>query len=102
MSLYIAVVYGTLYVLFTTFTFVFEEHYGFSQSTVGLVYLGVGVGMMFGLGFLILTSDCILKNLAAKNNGKFKPEYRLPPLLYTAWTLPVGLFIYGWTVQYKV
>ncbi|KAK5170468.1 uncharacterized protein LTR77_005056 [Saxophila tyrrhenica] len=102
MSLYIAIVYGTLYVLFTTFTYVFEENYGFSQSTVGLVYLGIGVGMMFGLGFLIATSDRILKKLAAKNNGQYKPEYRLPPLLYSGWVLPVGLFIYGWTVQYKI
>ncbi len=102
MSLYIAIVYGTLYVLFTTFTFVFEESYGFSQSTVGLVYLGVGIGMMFGLAFLIVTSDRILKKLAAKSNGQYKPEYRLPPLMYSAWVLPFGLFIYGWTVQYKV
>lgn len=102
MSLYLSLVYGTLYVLFTTFTFVFKENYGFSSSTVGLVYLGVGIGMMFGLAFLILTSDRTLKKLRTRNGGQYKPEYRLPPLMYTAWVLPVGLFIYGWAVQYKV
>lgn len=102
MSLYIAIVYGTLYLLFTTFTFVFEENYGFSESTVGLVYLGIGIGMMFGLAFLMWSSDRTLKRMAAKNNGEYKPEFRLPPLMYTAWVLPAGLFIYGWTVQYHV
>jgi len=28
-----AVVYGILYLLFTTFTFVFQQSYGFSEST---------------------------------------------------------------------
>jgi hypothetical protein len=37
MSFYMAVVYAILYILFTTFTYVFEEKYGFSQNTVGLV-----------------------------------------------------------------
>ncbi|KAM3528991.1 hypothetical protein NHJ13051_002137 [Beauveria bassiana] len=34
--------------------------------------------------------------------GAIKPEYRLPPLRLGAVLLPVGLFIYGWTAQYKV
>ena len=102
MSLYIAIVYGILYVLFTTFTFVFEDSYGFSQSTVGLTYIGVGMGMLVGLVFYALTGDRIFRKLASQNNGEFKPEFRLPPLMATAWTVPVGLFIYGWTAQYKV
>ncbi len=94
--------YGTLYILFTTFTFVFENHYGFSSSTVGLVYLGTGIGMFFGLAGLIASSDRILKRLGTKNGGVYKPEFRLPPLMYTSWTLPLGLFMYGWAVQYHV
>ena len=102
MSLYIGIVYGTLYILFTTFTFVFEENYGFSEATVGLVYLGVGIGMLIAIAILGFTSDRILRRLSSKNNNEPKPEYRLPPLMYGAPTLPIGLFIYGWTAQYKV
>lgn len=102
MSLYIAIVYGTLYVLFTTFTFVFQENYDFTQATVGLVYLGTGIGMFAGLAFLSWTSDRTLLRLGSKHNGELKPEFRLPPLMYTAWTLPLGLLIYGWTAEYKI
>lgn len=103
MSLYLSIVYGTLYLLFTTFTFVFEEKYGFSESIVGLVYIGLGVGMLLGLAILGTQSDPIMKRLAKKHNdGKFKPEYRLPLLMYSGPFIPVGLFLYGWTTQYHV
>jgi hypothetical protein len=98
-----AVVYGILYLLFTTFTFVFEENYGFSQNIVGLVYIGLGIGMLFGLAVLGATSDRLMKRLAAKHNqGKVKPEYRLPMLMWAGPTIPIGLFIYGWTAQHTV
>lgn len=102
MSTYMAVVYGILYLLFTTFTYVFEENYGFSESTVGLVYIGTGAGMIIGLGFLGALSDPLIKKLSAKHGGAMKPEYRLPPSLIGGFFIPVGLFLYGWTVEYKV
>ncbi|CAK4015666.1 MFS general substrate transporter [Lecanosticta acicola] len=102
MSLYMAIVYGFLYLLFTTFTFVFEEYYGFSQSTVGLVYIGLGVGNFIGLGVIGGSSDRMMNYLAKKKGGGIKPEYRLPLLMYAGPFIPVGLFIYGWTAQYHV
>src|ERR1700679_2815063 len=49
MCIYIAVMYGLLYILFTTYTFVFEEVYNFPPSTAGLSFLGSGIGTIFGL-----------------------------------------------------
>ena len=89
--------------MFTTFTFVFQENYGFATDIVGLVYISLGVGMFVGLFALGATSDRLMKKLADKHNGgKIKPEYRLPPLMYAGGFIPAGLFIYGWTVQYHV
>lgn len=103
MSVYMAVIYGILYLLFTTFTFVFEQSYGFSSSTVGLVYIGLGIGMIGGLVILGSTSDRLMKYLANKHSGgKIKPEYRLPPLMFSGPLIPIGLFIYGWTAQYTI
>jgi hypothetical protein len=102
MSLYIAINYGILYLFFTTVTFVFEGQYHFSSGAVGLSYLGVGVGMIVGMAVLGVTSDKIIKKHQAK--GDVKPEHRLPLILTVpgAVGLPIGLFVYGWTVYYKV
>jgi len=111
-SLYIGVVYGYLYLLFTTFTIVFEETYGFSSGTVGLTFLGLGVGSLIGLAYFGIYSDRILKKKTAeadalaaeagKASAGMKPEYRLPPMLPGAFLIPVGLLLYGWTARYKV
>jgi hypothetical protein len=101
LSLYVAVIYGYLYLLFTTLTDVFEGQYGFSQGTVGLVYLGIGVGSMVGLVMVGATSDKLLKYLTEKNGGVAKPEYRLPPMIIGAWFIPLALFWYGWTADKK-
>ncbi|RHZ53904.1 MFS transporter [Aspergillus thermomutatus] len=97
-----AIVYGYLYLLFTTFTPVFEDTYNFSSNIVGLTYLGLGVGMMIGLFGFGALSDRIIKSKAAKHDGVMKPEYRLPPMIVGGIAIPVGLFIYGWTADKHV
>ena len=74
-----AFVYGLLYLLFTTLTEVFEGEYKFSPGSVGLTYLGIGIGCLLGVGIFGFASDKILKYMSAK--GAMKPEYRLPPMI---------------------
>lgn len=100
LSLYVGVVYGYLYLLFTTISSVFEDQYGFSQGSVGLSYLGIGIGSIIGLMVLGATSDRLLKYLTTKN-GISKPEYRLPPMIPGSFFVPASLFMYGWTAYYK-
>lgn len=102
MGLYMSVAYGTLYLLFTTFTFVFEGNHGFSSNDVGLTYLGIGIGMLIGLVIMGSTSDRIVIYLKEKNGGEMKPEYRLPLLMFLGAFIPIGLFIYGWTAEKHV
>lgn len=118
LSIYTAVVYGYLYLLFTTISGVFMDNYGFSQGkispsvrpspfsfltsslgNVGLSFLGIGVGSIAGLAILGFASDRILQALAKKHGGELKPEYRLPPLFLGAAFLPIGLFWYGWSAH---
>ncbi|RMJ21319.1 MFS multidrug transporter [Aspergillus sp. HF37] len=100
LSLHVAVVYGYLYLLFTTMTTVFQSQYGFSQGSVGLAYLGIGVGSMLGLAVMGCVSDRLLRYLTRKHGVK-KPEYRLPPMIPGTFFIPVALFIYGWTAEKK-
>ncbi|KAL9091713.1 MAG: hypothetical protein Q9165_004789 [Trypethelium subeluteriae] len=98
LCVYTAIVYGILYLLYTTFTYVFEGQYGFSPGTVGLTYIGLGIGMILGMAIFGGASDRILK--AKSKTGEMKPEYRLPPLVPGSFCVPIGLFIYGWTAKY--
>ncbi|KAH8706039.1 major facilitator superfamily transporter [Talaromyces proteolyticus] len=103
LSIYSAFVYAMIYFMFSTFSFIFEDHYGFGQGTVGLVFLACGIGMMLGLVIQQFTGDRIRKSLADKyNGGTSKPEYRVPPMFFAGALLPAGLALYGWTVQYHV
>lgn len=99
LSLYQGMVYGYLYLLFTTFPTVFSGQYHFNTGTIGLTYLGLGIGSLIGLAAAGAMSDRLLKKLASK--GDYKPEYRLPPLIPSAFCIPVGLFWYGWSAQAK-
>ncbi|KAJ5367167.1 MFS general substrate transporter [Penicillium brevicompactum] len=99
MSLYMAVMYGVLYVLFTTFSVVFQTHYGFKEGVAGLSYLGIGVGSVLGMIFYGYYGDRIQLKLAEKHKES-KPEFRLPPLIPSFFAMPIGLIIYGWTAQY--
>jgi hypothetical protein len=101
MTLYCAIVYGILYLLYTTISYAFVEVYQFSPIDVGLAYLALGIGLLLGLIILGASSDRIMNYLARKNRGETKPEYRLMPLLLTNWTMPAGLLIYGWTLQHS-
>lgn len=46
LSIYMAIIYGTLYMMFAAFPIVFQQHRHWSQGIGGLAFLGVMVGMM--------------------------------------------------------
>lgn len=98
--LYIAVIYGLMYILFTTFTFVYEEQYGFNSQGAGLSFIAGGVGNVLGLAYVSVLSDKIVQKRKAANKTP-RPEDRLHPLLSLPTTilLPTGLIIYGWTAE---
>lgn len=102
LSLYIAIIYGILYVMFSTLSIVFEEVYHINPGNVGLTFLGLGLGQCIGLFLFASTSDKMLKKRAAANGGVMKPEMRLPFLLHTSFFAPAGLILYGWTAEYKI
>jgi MFS family permease len=96
-SIYVGLVYGYLYLLFTSFEGLFSSIYHLSTGVVGLTYLGFGVGCMVGLVIFGATSDRLVAFYA--RNKPWKPEYRLPPLIPGSLLIPIGLFWYGWSAQ---
>ncbi|KAJ5183128.1 MFS general substrate transporter [Penicillium capsulatum] len=100
-SLHMAVMYGIIYLLFTTFSIVFQHEYGFEEGLAGLAYLGIGIGSILGMAGFGRYSDRIYTHLSEKHHGS-EPEYRLPPLIPSYFAMPIGLVIYGWTTQYHL
>lgn len=99
LSLHLSLIYGLLYLLFTTFTTVFEGLYGFSTGSVGLTFLGLGFGTILGVVVIGGTADKIYMYYEKRNNGVGKPEFRLPVMVVTSLCVPIGLFWYGWSAQ---
>ena len=98
-SIYTAVVYGYIYLVFTTLTPIYETVYHFTAGLAGLTYLGIGLGSLLGLVVFGVISDRLYKHLTTKHGGEVKPEYRLPPLIFGSVFIPIGLFWYGWSVE---
>jgi MFS family permease len=98
-SLYIAITYAYLYILFTTFTAVFKGQYGWHGGITGLSFLGLGVGSLIGQFTYIHYGNKVVNKHIAR--GDFRPEHRLYMMCIGGFFIPCGLFIYGWTVQYQ-
>lgn len=99
-SLYNAITYAYIYIMFTTFTPVFEKQYGWSTGIVGLSFLGMGLGSISGqFGFTYFGNRTMRKHL---ERGDAKPEHRLNVAIFGAFFIPVGLFVYGWTAEARV
>ncbi|KAL2265966.1 hypothetical protein VTJ83DRAFT_5318 [Remersonia thermophila] len=103
MSVYVAVIYGILYLLFSTFGIVFPLYYGFNEGESGLVFIPSAIGMGLGIVVFGAASDRLVKS-HMDNGAAHRPEIRLTPwfTVPAGVTIPIGLFIYGWTIHYRV
>ncbi|KAH0442393.1 MFS multidrug transporter [Colletotrichum camelliae] len=98
LSAYFAVIYGYLYLFFTTVAMVFTEKYGFSTGSSGLTFIGVGIGTVTGTLIVSFLGDKVATSLSQKN-GVRRPEFRLPLMAYSVPVIPGGLLMYGWTAE---
>lgn len=99
-SLYVAIIYSYLYIMFTTVTEVFEKQYGFRSDLVGLAYVGMGLGSLIGqLGYTWADN---VNYKFHERKGDLKPEHRLYAMVPGSIIMPISLFWYGWSVQAQV
>lgn len=73
LALYVSVFYGFIYLLFATFSRVFQHQYHYSDANLGLSYLGLAVGMLVGLSVTGVLLDRTYMRLK-KKSGEGKPE----------------------------
>lgn len=100
LSVYIAYVYGVLYIVLASFPQVWKQIYDLPPGKTGLMYISLGLGFFIGTQIAAKFADKIYKKLKAKNNDTGRSEFRVPLMLPGALMVPVGLIIYGWTAQF--
>ncbi|KAF5988537.1 major facilitator superfamily transporter [Fusarium bulbicola] len=95
-SIYMAVIYGTLYLCFAAFPIVFQQGRGWSPGSGGLAFIGIAVGMLFAVAGTVFDQRRYLRAAKAAG-GHAPPEARLPPSLIGSILIPAGLFWFAWT-----
>lgn len=95
LTIYLAIEYGTLYMLFSAYPLVYQDARGWSQGIGGLPFLGVMVGMLFAITYSAIDNVYRYQKLNDKYKGFAPPEARLPPACVGGIAAVVGLFWYA-------
>jgi DHA1 family multidrug resistance protein-like MFS transporter len=95
-SIYMAFIYGLLYLFLTAYPIVFQQIHGMSGGIGGLPYFGMIIGMLVAGIYIALTNPSYNRKLVA-NNGIPIPEWRLPPVIIGGVSFAGGLFWFGWS-----
>ena len=90
-SLYMSFIYGLVYALLEAYPYVFEKIYGMTPGVAGLTFIGLFIGIVLGLGFLLL-DDVFYRRKLIENDNVPVPEWRLRPTLLGAPVFAVSLF----------
>ncbi|KIW11550.1 hypothetical protein PV08_10851 [Exophiala spinifera] len=113
LSIYVAFNFSVLFGFFAAFPLVFQHEvpeiriYDFNQGESGLVFLGIGAGVIIA-GAIFIVMDRLMyrkKTLKRRATGDFNPlppEERLWPAMLGSVLLPVGLFWFGWSARKDV
>ncbi|KAK4635324.1 Major facilitator superfamily multidrug transporter [Fulvia fulva] len=96
LSIYMAIIYGTLYMCFGAFPIVYQQLRGWSPGIGGLAFLGVAVGMLTAVAYAIFDNKRYSK-VSDAYDGFAPPEARLPLCMVGSIAVPVGLFWFAWT-----
>ncbi|KAE9369873.1 MFS general substrate transporter [Stipitochalara longipes BDJ] len=104
MSLYMSIVYGTLYMFFAAIPIVFQGSRGWNQGTAGLPFVGVAIGVCLATVLAGVSNKRYVRlcaTLAAKG-ATVEPEARLSTAMAGSIVLPIGLFLFAWTTYPSV
>jgi len=96
LSVYMAFIYGLLYLFLTAYPLVFQGIHGMNLGVGGLPFFGMICGQLLAGVVIFLRQPGYQKKLAANNNMPI-PEWRLPEVIVGGVCFSVGIFWFGWT-----
>ncbi|BCS19810.1 MFS transporter [Aspergillus puulaauensis] len=101
-TIYLALVYGILYLFFEAYPVSFQEVRGWTNGGIaGLPFIGIMIGVFCGVALIIWQTKTRFARKLAKH-GRVVPEERLIPMMIASVLLPAGLFWFGWTSETSV
>ena len=96
LSVYMAFIYGLLYLFLTAYPIAFQQKRGFGAGVGGLPFFGMIVGELLAGLMIICMQSSYTRKLVANNDVPI-PEWRLPPVILGGVAFSIGLFWFGWT-----
>jgi MFS family permease len=97
---YVSCMFGTLFMFFGAFFYVFQTTYHYTLIQSGLVFLGIALGCFLGTAMIALCDRLLYRPKARLfPPHQIPPEYRLYPALIGSVILPISLFWFGWTAR---
>ncbi|KAI0003198.1 major facilitator superfamily domain-containing protein [Xylariaceae sp. FL0662B] len=103
LCLYVAFLFGVLFIFFGAFFYVFESVYGFTLQQSGLVFLAIALGCVIGMVHVELCNRLFyLPQVKRHPPHQVPPEYRLLPAMMGSIALPVCLFLFAWATRRNI
>lgn len=96
LSVYMAFVYGILYLFLTAYPFVFQRVHHMTPGVGGLPFFGMITGQILSGISVLLQQPWYNRKLTANNNVPV-PEWRLPSVIAGGVAFAIGIFWFGWS-----
>lgn len=98
-AIYLSVVYVLLYMLFTIYPIVFQQHRGWNSGVGELPLLGTAIGACIGGAIIFWVSARDKKNMEA--GIPRTPEDRLPVAMFAGVLFPITMFWFAWSANFN-
>ncbi|KAJ6079811.1 hypothetical protein N7467_009564 [Penicillium canescens] len=96
-NIYIAIIYGILYLCFVAYPIVFQEIRGWDLGLSGLAFLGIGIGVVLTIACEPLIRRLINNHAVDPETGKPPPEAMVSFICLCAVLIPIGELWFAWT-----
>lgn len=80
----------------------FETAYNFEPWQIGLCFIAAVIGSLAGIPAGGQLGDAVADYFTGRNGGIREPEMRLPAMMPSLITTPLGLVLYGVGIEHKL